>query len=232
MSQRLIRKSTTPVIGFMKGVPVYRAFGAQPDDGDTTSGDEGSTGDSGEGGTDGEGTDSNDGSGTDANGGTVSKEEYERALARMKAADKNAADALKKVKEYEDKDKSETERLSSEVEDLKKVNEGLADENKRLKFDNAFALQSKHSWQDPEIVLGIVRNHEAVSIDDDGTVSGMEKALDAIAKAKPFLLKTEEGGGDSGPTGPSGSSTGSSKKNDPSKMDEDALRKKYPALNV
>ena len=230
MSQRLIRKAHP--IGIVKGVPVYRITGAQPDEGDegNNTPEGGATGDSGDGDTGGEGT----GGETDpsAGGETVSKEEYERLKSRMQAADKTAADALKKVKEFEDKDKSETERLTSQVQDLTEQNTALAEENKRLKFDNAFAMQSKHSWQDPEIVLGLVRNHESVSIEDDGTVKGMDKALDEIAKTKPFLLKSDEGGGDSGPSGPSGSPTGSGKKNDPAKQDAEALRKKYPALNV
>jgi hypothetical protein len=230
MSQRLIRKA---LIGTVRGVPVYRISGAQPDgEGENDNGSTGDTdGDSGgEGGGEGQGEET----GKPAEGEVVSKEEYERLKARMSAADKSAAEALKKVKEYEDKDKSETERLTGQVEELSKANESLAEENKRLKFDNAFAMQSKHSWQDPEIVLGLVRSHEAVTIEDDGTIKGLDKALDAIAKSKPFLLKDSdnEDDGDSGPTGPTGSPTGSTKKSDPSKMDADALRKKYPALNV
>lgn len=234
MSQRLIRKNFP--IGVRRGVPVYGIFGAQPEgEGEGTNGNEGSDGgDSGDTGDSGLGQ--GEDTGTPKEGSeTVSKEDHERLKARMQAADKTAAEALKKVKEYEDKDKSETERLTSQVEDLTKTNADLMEQNKRLQFDNAFALSSKHSWQDPEIVLGLVRNHDDVTIEDDGTIKGLDKALDAIAKAKPFLLKEsggDEEGGDSGPTGKSGSSTGSTKKNDSSKMDADALRKKYPALQV
>jgi len=230
MSQRLIRKA---LIGTVRGVPVYRIAGAQPDgEGEegTTSTEGGDGGDSGDTGTGGSGE--GEETGKPAEGETVSKEEYERLKARMSAADKSAAEALKKVKEYEDKDKSETERLTGQVEELTKTNADLTEENKRLRFDNAFALQSKYSWQDPEIVLGLVRGHELVSVEDDGTIKGLDKALEAIAKAKPFLLKDDEGEGSQSGAGPTGSPTGSTKKNDPSKMDADALRKKYPALNV
>lgn len=229
MSQRLIRKN---FLGVVKGHPVYRVTGAQPPEGEE--GDKGSEGDTGnDSGENGGGEGQGEETGKPAEGETVSKEEYERLKARMSAADKSTAEALKKVKEYEDKDKSETERLTGQVEELSKTNETLVEENKRLRFDNAFALQSKHSWQDPEIVLGLVRSHELVTVEEDGTVKGLDKALDAIAKSKPFLLKDgSEGSGDSGSGGPSGSNTGSGKKNDPAKMDADALRKKYPALNV
>lgn len=233
MSQRLIRKNL--FLGYKHGVPVYRIEGAQPEgEGEGTEGSEGTEGgDSGDTeGNEGEG----EGTGKPAEGETVSKEEYERLKARMSAADKSAAEALKKVKEYEDKDKSETERLTGQVEELTNANTELVEQNKRLQFDNAFALQSKHSWQDPEIVLGLVRGHEAVTVEDDGTIKGMDKALDAIAKAKPFLLKESGDGegasGSSGSTGPTGSPTGSTKKNDPSKIDADALRRKYPALQT
>lgn len=227
VSQRLIRKH---VIGYVNGRPVFRVFGAQPD------GDEGNESGSGEGGDSGgtgsEGSDGGEDTGSSSSGETVSKEEHERLKARMQAADKSAAEALKKVKEFEDKDKSETERLTSQVEDLTKTNADLVEENKRLRFDNAFAMQSKHSWQDPEIVLGLVRNHEAVTVEEDGTIKGLDKALEAIAKTKPYLLKSDEGGDGQQPPPASGSGTGSGKKNDPSKMDEDALRKKYPALQI
>jgi hypothetical protein len=230
MSQRLIRKNF--LVGVKHGVPVYRIAGAQPEGDEGTDGTEG--GDGGDSGDTGKGTEGEgEGTGKPAEGEAVSKEEYERLKARMSAADKSAAEALKKVKEYEDKDKSETERLTGQVEELTKANADLVEQNKRLQFDNAFAMQSKHSWQDPEIVLGLVRGHEAITVEDDGTIKGLDKALEAIAKAKPFLLKdgddTED---DASGGGPTGSATGSKKKNDPAKMDEDALRKKYPALQV
>lgn len=235
MSLRLISKRTP--IGTVHGKPVFAIFGATPEGEDEDKGGEGGTGETGgdSGADGGDGTGSDGDKPEDKGDGVISKEEYDKAIARMKAADKNNADLQKKIKEYEDKDKSETERLTGEVTTLKEQNQTLQEENKALRFDNAFALQSKHSWQDPEIVLGLVRKHDLVTVEDDGTIKGLDKALDDIAKTKPFLLKDGSGGegGSAGRQQPvSGSGTGSGKKNDGGKMDEDALRKKYPALNV
>lgn len=226
MSLRLPSKRR--IIGWHNGCPVYGISGARPEGDDNTDNTDGTDdsgdGDEGDGGTDGEDKSS------EAKKEVISKEEYDALKARMVAADKNTAEALKKVKEYEDKDKSETERLSGQVEELTKANETLAEENKRLKFDNAFALNSKHSWQDPEIVLGLVRNHAEVTIEDDGTVKGLDKALEDISKTKPFLLKDKEDTEEN--SSASGTSTGAGRKKDKTSVDQDSLRKKYPALNI
>ena len=76
-------------------------------------------------------------------------------------------------------------------------------------------------------------------IDEDGDVDGtaLERAIKALAKEKPFLVKKEvvEGGDDNGPANggqPSGSKVGSGKKQTKADLDRAALEKKYPALRI
>lgn len=233
MSLRLISKSVKTPVAFVNGVPVYRVFGAEGEGNDSGSGDTGDSGDSGDKGK--EGTDTGSEGGDDAKGkdAVISKEEYDKVQARMQAADKRAADLEKKVKEFEDKDKSELEKAQS---DLKTAQDTLAEKDKvilDLRFENAFALKTKYSWHDPEVVLGILRKRDDVEIKEDGTIEGLDKALDAIAKDKPFLVKKEDDddGGD-GKGSASGSGTGSGRRGDQKIADEDKLRSKYKALNV
>lgn len=232
MGLRSIRKSLSPIGTTSHGVPVYAIFGAEPPEGD--GGDNGGNDPDKQndpdvsGGTGGDGKDGDDPA--KSGGDTISKEEYESLKARMQAADKRADEAAKKVKEYEDKDKGELEKATERVTELETA---LAEKDKvisDLRFDNAFALSPKHSWHDPAVVLDLVRKRDDVTIGDDGSVKGLEKALDAIAKEKPFLVKGDSDSGGDGTHGASGSSTGSGKKNDGKQVDEATLRRKYPAL--
>lgn len=150
---------------------------------------------------------------------------------RMKAADRRADAAEKKAREYEDKDKDKVEILERDLGEAQKENETLKTEIADLRFANAFALNAKYTWQDPEVVLGLLRKREDVEVQEDGSLKGLEKALDAIAKDKPFLVKDgdEEDDKDDDKDGRpprAGSKTGSTRNKD-GKVDEKAVRKKF-----
>lgn len=248
MSLRLVSKQQgRRLIGVVNGRPVYGISGSTTPDGNGngdggTGGDSGGTGDGGDGSDGGDGGtgDGTDGDKPDDKKGKeepVSREEYERLKARMQASDKNNADLQKKVKEFEDKERTDLEKATNDLQSVTAERDTLAATNKGLQFDLAFALNTKHSWQDPSIVMDLVRKAEGITMEEDGTITGMTEALDKIAKDKPFLLKTTDGndGGDDngkGQQNPSGTSTGSGKKPDGKGLDENALRKKYPALNL
>lgn len=236
MSQRLIRKSVSSVkvhprtgqplrpVGVRRDGrliwPIIGASEAEPEEGSTT---EPEGGDPKE----------NEGSGKEDEGskGTVSLTEYERLKERMQAADRAKSAAEQKVKEYEDKGKTETERLGGQVQTLTEENTSLKDRINSLLFENAFALNTKQKWHDPAVVLEIVKKRDDISISDDGTIKGMDKALEDLAKTKPFLVngEAEESGKNDPPA--SGSPVGSGRKEKSGKFDDAALRKKYPALN-
>lgn len=234
MSQRLIHPRTgLPIepLGFIRGRAVWPILGAAEDDekdkgkdnnSGTDSGGSGNlsgTGDSGAG----EGkTDSSDEQ-------PITKSDLDAVVSRMKAADKRAADAEARVKEFEDKDRTELEKAQAEAAQTKAAFEALNKELRDAKIQNAFLASNKHKWQDAEAALALADLSE-VEINDAGKVVGLDKVLDALAKAKPWMLKSDGegngGGSGNGPTAPhnAGNNNGSQKDQ------RAALEIKYPQL--
>jgi hypothetical protein len=245
---------TTP-LGYKKnGQPFYPMAGADGTDGSngetggaggTGSGGTG-TGSEGQGGTGGAGETGGEGAGSkDSTGTTVTKEEYDKVLERMKAADRNQAAALAKLKELEDKDLSEQEKVLKRVPELEASVADLTAENKGLKAKVAFLGLDGFSWHDPDISLGQVDLSEVLK-DDGETIdkTKLKKAAEALAKDKPYLSKAVQddgkgksgqgaGGNNSGGQGSSGAGVGSGNggAGSTNALSEEALRKKYPALN-
>lgn len=225
MSQRLITKARVWGVT-QSGLALVALRGSDPGDSDDndqnlnddndSSGDEGSD----EGKDDGASSDKKDD--RDA--------EIEAIKARMRAADRRAAAAEAKAKEYEDKDKSEGQRLSEENESLKSEVETLKKSLQEQRLQNAFLTSNDYTWQDAEAALRLADLSGVVDEDGEVDKAALKKALKALAEGKPFLVKTQEGNGES-KNGPSGSSTGSSKNNrQQSGPSEDELRRRYPAL--
>lgn len=226
MSQRLISKTRKHIGTTSAGLAVFALTGAQDDDNtDDVSGGDGSGendgGDGSEGQTDGK-----------KDGDVISKEEYDKIVDRMKAADRNAQAALAKVKEYEDKDKGELEKATETVQTLTAQVQERDEVIKSLRLENTFALNTKYSWHDPSDVMELIRKREDVTIDEDGKVKGLDKALDDIAAKKKYLVKQDGQQEQEQDPPPSGSSTGSGQRGKGKGTDAEALRKKYPALNV
>lgn len=248
LEARGLERFTTPLGYRQDGSPFYLIGGASPDDptnGDGTggSGDGGAAGGSGSGSEDQSGGDGgSDAAGNNSGGTTVSKEEFDRVIERMKAADRNAAAAAAKLKELEEKDLSEQEKIAKRLPELEaQVNE-LAAENKGLKAKVAFLGIDTHSWHDPDVALGQVDLSEVIDADGNIDKKALKKSVEDLAKNKPFLVKSanddKSGGsgsgaqGNQGGTGSSGTPAGSGgKPGSNQSLDEAALRKKYPALN-
>lgn len=167
-------------------------------------------------------------------GKKYSEAEYQSVKERMQAADRRASEAEKKVRDAEDKDRSKVEVLERDLGEAKTKITDLEKVNEDLRFANAFALSNGYTWNDPEVVLDLLRKREDVTV-EDGEVKGLEKALKDIAKKKPYLVKDGDDDGDDDKDDDdedkrpprSGSSTGSGKKKSQSKKDEAALRQKY-----
>lgn len=167
--------------------------------------------------------------------GTPTREEYEALERRMKAADKRATDAETKVKEYEDKDKDELTKATDKVTELENDVKGLSEAVTTLRIENEFLASNKYTWHNPKRALSLVDLSE-VTIDDDGKVVGLDKALDALAKSDAYLLKTGKDGEEEEieggkPNGSSGSPVGSGSSKDKKAADAAALRSRFPALN-
>lgn len=225
MSQRLISKARKQIGTTSAGLAVFALSGAQDDPDSTDVSGEGGDGQQ----DDGEGSEDQDPA-SKKTGDVISKEEYDKIVDRMKAADRNAQAALAKVKEYEDKNKDEVTKATEKAAELESAVKERDEIIKSLRLENAFALNQKFSWHDPSDVLELVRKRDDVSIDEDGKVVGLDKALDDIAAKKKYLVKSD--GSDAGDPPASGSSTGSGRRKDQKTIDQELLRKKYPALNV
>ncbi len=158
----------------------------------------------------------------------------ERALERMRAADraKSAAEAAlletqKKLREFEDKDKTELERAKRDADEFKAQAEAAQTALKQARVNNAFLTHNAYSWHNPETALSLL-NLSEVTISDDGKVTGLDKAIEALAKSDPYLLKEQDTKGSDLP--PSGSKVGSGTKDKGGSADREKLLAKYPAL--
>jgi len=165
----------------------------------------------------------------------ITPEEHAKALARMQAADRAKGEAEKKANEleqrlrsFEDKDKTELEKAQRDAAEAaareKAANEAL----KRERINNAFLMSNKFSWHNPERALTLLDLSD-VTIDEAGKVTGLEKAIESLAKSDAYLLKAPD------PTPgsdlpPSGQPTGGGGPAKVAKADRDKLLEKYPAL--
>jgi hypothetical protein len=121
-------------------------------------------------------------------------------------------------------------RRQSAPRELEKDNEALQQATKDLRIENEFLASNKYTWHNPKRALQVADLSE-VTITEDGKVEGLDKALDALAKSDPYLLKKSDGTDDGdGPDGKSGSGAGSGRKDDKKTVDKETLAKKYPAL--
>jgi hypothetical protein len=180
-----------------------------------------------------------------AKGDTVSREEYERLLTRMKAADRNRAEAQRKAEEYERKDKTELENAQADLKKAVEQHEKLQGNFKTLALTNAFLIASQRAdivWHNVKVAQKAAELGELEVDPDTGEVDGIDKAIKALAKEQPYLVKGKENAEDEEddgekkpkPRGTSGSGVGSTKtpkgKPNNGKLTEDELRRRFPAL--
>jgi hypothetical protein len=228
-----------PIAILSNGFPVYPIQGAEPkegEDGDGEDEDEDGDDDGKKGGADGD--DDSDGDGDDGDGDELDpKDKRIRELSRenakrrkrLKEAETAKVAAEAKVKEHEDKNKSDLEKATADLESANAKIAQLAESNKKNVIERAFLRQNKHKWHDPETALKLVDMSD-VTVDDEGSVDGMKEAVDALAKEHAYLLKRDEDEEEEEGR-PSGAAFGKNKKDSKGKQaDREALLKKYPTL--
>lgn len=228
-------------VGVVNGRPIWPIMGgngagedgqnggAGTGDGDGANGGAGGSNNSGGTGGTGEG---------DAGGDPAAKiraleEEKDRHFRKRQEAETELEDLRKFKKEAEDKGKTETQRLESERDEAVKAVEKLNETNSQLLLQIAFLSDNTFTWQNPKRALQLADLSE-VEI-KDGKVTGLDRALEALSKSDPYLLKPKD---DEGNGSHKSSSAGSqhngkkgSKDKDASEADKRAaLLKKYPAL--
>ena len=177
------------------------------------------------GGTDnGQGDDGNDGK--DIRVKELSDEAARRRIENKQL--KTALDeALGKLKSIEDKDKSEVERATSHAAELEAKLAELATALEQERIQKAFLASNKYTWHNPERALALVDLAD-VTIGEDGTVTGLDKALEKLAKSDSYLIK--DSADDAGGSTPTGTPAGSGTKQDKGAVSREKLMAKYPAL--
>lgn len=196
--------------------------GEDDDDDDVEAGDQG-------GGTGGDGT------GADDKGDVKDPEKKrlsdEAAANRVKAKNlqKELDAARAKIKEAEDKDKSELEKAQSDLKEAQAKADKLASNNaiisKRLAFYDSGAAAL---FKNPKTALKLLDVSD-LEPDDDGEYDNDEvkKRAEALLKAEPYLAASEGDGKDDDT--PASGDPNNKKKGDKAKNAE-ALAKKFPAL--
>lgn len=110
---------------------------------------------------------------------------------RMASADRARSVAEAKVKEYDDKDKSELDLAKQEAADAVSKAEATETALRQARIHNSFLASNEFTWHDPMTALALA-DLSAVEIGADGAVTGLDASLKKLAKDKPFLLKTVE----------------------------------------
>jgi hypothetical protein len=161
--------------------------------------------------------------------------ELEKVKRRMKAADRRAAEAERKAREYEDKDKTDLELATKKASELETENEKLQGQLRVLTQERYFLGSNTVTWHDPEIAMSKIKWDDI--IDEDGEVdkTSLERAIKDLAKSKPFLVKSDnpsdEGGKPADNAGQaSGGKVGSGKKQTKQELDREQLLRRFPAL--
>lgn len=161
---------------------------------------------------------------------TVSQAEYNRLKARLQAADQNREKAQQELRQLKDKDLPELDKLKRELEEKTAAVEALTTKVREQAIDSAFFNANKHTWHDPRAARKLL-DMSGVDVAEDGTVSGMEAAVAALAKANPWMLKTDTAGAGAGSASGAGAPpmngrTGTTNNGENTK----ALEQRFPAL--
>ena len=130
-------------------------------------------------------------------GATPTAAEVEQLRAALKAANKEAAERRKKLDALE---AAEAKRKEDELSEVEKA-------DKRAKDAETKAQQLEQRWRDGMLRSAVtlaatqaqfydpedayrLADLSSLTVNDDGTVTGVEDALKALVKAKPHLVKT------------------------------------------
>lgn len=96
-----------------------------------------------------------------------------------------------KIKEEKEKAAmSEAERLKAEKEEAEKnATAAIERANQRLIRSEVIAQAAKLNIVDPDAAYALM-SKEDVKVEDDDTVTGVKESLEALIKAKPYLVST------------------------------------------
>lgn len=181
------------------------------------------------------------GDGTQGSGqsATFTQAEYDALKARMQAADQRASKAEADAKLIRDKDLPEMQKMTRDLAEATETIKTVTAANADLRIANAFLTDSTQKWRNPGTALKLL-DRSKITVDSDGTVTGMKDALSALAKSDPYLLEDTQGGdGGSGGTGqgqqgtpPVGTPPANGGLGGGTKPTADAMKSRFPALRT
>lgn len=123
----------------------------------------------------------------------------------IKETRKEAAEHRTKLKQYEDAQKTELQRIQEERDAEKQRREALEQEIQRDRTMRLVESQAQAlNFIDPEVAAALLKT-DSLAKDEDGKVkeSAVKKALEELAERKPHLVRTTRprGSADSGSRG-------------------------------
>jgi chromosome segregation ATPase len=149
---------------------------------------------------------------------------------RTQAADKRAAEHEAALKQLRDKDLPEQQKLQRDLQAATEANTALQETNKSLALKVAFLTDNAFTWHNPERALRLA-DLSSVEVAEDGTVTGLKQALEALAKSDAYLLKTEATTTEENKP-PAGTAAGNNGSNGTGKPAAKALSARFPGLNT
>lgn len=224
------------------GREFWPIMGASPDDPSNSEGgsSEGGTGEgdgTGQEGSGSEGQGSEGGSG-DNGKQTYTAEEYLALQNRMKAADRRATTAEQKIQEQENAKKDDLTKATDKVKEHETTISTLQGQNADLRLQIAFLTSNDVTWHEGEAALKFAQSNGYLEgvVQEDGEIdkAALKSALKKLATEKKYLVKSAQSGeGEGGDEGrQSGANLGKGKQGGLKPEDEEALRRKFPALNI
>lgn len=162
-------------------------------------------------------------------GKMVPEAEVEAVRARMRAADQRASQFEAELRQLRDKDLPAAEKLQRDYDEAVARAEKAETDLRSTRIDNAFFRDNTHEWHNPDRARALL-DMSKVDIDDQGTVTGLKNAIDALAKSDPYLIKppkADDGEANNTPPGTAPGNAGGSGGGQPSK---EKMRTRFGAL--
>jgi hypothetical protein len=135
--------------------------------------------------------------------------EVEAIRNRMRAADQNSAKFQAELQQLRDKDLPALEKLNRDLTAVAQERDKLKVAVNETRLENEFLKNNKFKWKNPASALKLA-DLTNVEVHEDGSVTGLTQALDALAKSDAYLLETateeavEEPKGSTGAPGTNG----------------------------
>lgn len=161
-------------------------------------------------------------------GKTYSEEEFNSLRERMRAADQRASQFEQELKKLRDKDLPEVEKLKRDFQEASERAAKAEQELAKARIENAFLADNTYKWRNPATALRLL-NTDKITIDSDGTVTGLRDALDELAKSDPYLLDDVKDTKKETKPGTAPANNGSAGGNKP---DRNAVTRRFPALRT